>query len=100
MLLVAAVAALVSSGPASAACTAFVVSTSHAQGNPKIILRPGERWGPPTQLVVDTKKHVAYLCGHGTLCYDAEGIALRGCRVVPIEPQWRGDDEMIIFSLE
>jgi hypothetical protein len=93
--------AMLGTVPAYAACGAKIVAVTHAQENADSELHPGQKWGPPTQLTIDPKTSSAFVCAHGSYCYQSEGIQLNGCRVVPIPPDGNASpgDEMI-FGLQ
>lgn len=85
----------------AAQCTAKITAVTHAEENTTAILKPGERWGPPTQLVVDPVKRAAFVCAHGSYCYEADGIQLNGCHVVPLPPVGKENaTDPMIFGLE
>lgn len=85
----------------AAQCTAKITAVAHAQESPATMLKPGTKWGPPTQLVLDPVKKAAFVCAHGDYCYEAAGIQLNGCHVVPLPPVGKEDpSDPIIFGLQ
>ncbi len=102
LISVLAIVAIVSPTGADAACRAKVVAKTFAMEDPTTTLRPGQRFGPPTKMVVDVTNQSVYVCGHGSFCYEASGIELTGCKIVSGPPQKLkpGEDADLTFGIE
>lgn len=78
--------ALISAPPAAASqhrCMARVVKDVRANEDPASTMRRGTRWGPVTQLRVNTKTGTTSFCAHGDYCYQSGAFEMISpCRFV------------------